>query len=99
MRESEFTDRDRGLLLGSWEAQHEPRGPHGIPIADATDPSNNPFAPDAAGRFVAKPVIDFAQDAIDRAREARRKSMQNPDDDWALRWEVELEKRVTTSET
>lgn len=62
-----------------------------MPTAEATDPANNPFSTDSTGRFVAEPVIDFAQDAIDRAREARAKSLKNPEDDWALMWRVRRE--------
>lgn len=99
VREPEFSRRDTAQLLNSWMDEHEPRGSHGIPLAEATDPANNPYAPDATGSFVAVPIIDFAQDAIDRAREERRKSLQNPDDDWALIWRVHRENRVTPSET
>lgn len=93
VRESEYSDRDRALLLQSWDEEHTPRGPHGVPVAEATDEANNPLSPAATGRFEAEPVIDFAQDAIEKAQEARRKALSNPDDDWPLIWRV---KRVST---
>lgn len=90
MREPEYTDRDRALLLASWDAEHEPRGPHGIPVKEATDPANNPFSTESTGKFVAEPVIDFAQDAIEKAKEARRKQV-SAEDDWAIFWRVRRE--------
>jgi hypothetical protein len=97
VREPEYSDRDRALLLASWDAEHEPRGTHGVPVKEATDPANNPFSTESTGKFVAEPIIDFAQDAIDRAREARRKAMKNPEDDWALVWKVSREDRSSSS--
>lgn len=99
VREPEFSLRDQAQLLDSFVAEREPRGPHGIPLSEATDPAYNPYSPDAKGRFVAEPVVDYAQSAIDKAREDRRKSLQNPDDDWAIFYTVRREDRVTPSET
>lgn len=98
VREPEYSDRDRALLLASWDAEHEPRGSHGIPMKEATDSANNPYSTESTGKFVAEPVIDFAQDAIDRAREARKKLVK-PEDDWALLWKVRREGEATPSET
>jgi hypothetical protein len=77
-------------LLADWDEAHKPRGPHGIPIDAATDPKNHPLLPTATGRFVAEPVIDFAQDAVEKAKEARRKALGGIDD-WPLMWQVRLE--------
>lgn len=91
VRESEYSLQDQARLLADWDAEHTNRGPHGVPVSEATDPANNPFSTSSTGHFVAEPVIDFAQDAIDRAREARAKALKNPEDDWALLWRVRHE--------
>lgn len=57
-------------------------------LSEATDPANNPLTP-GGGRFVAEPAADFAQAAIDKAAEARRKAVG--DDDWPLIWRTRLE--------
>lgn len=89
-REPEYDDRDRALLLADLERELIPRGSHGVPIAEATDPNNNPYLPGASGRFVAVPRADYAQAALDRATEARRKAAG--DADWPLQWSVVLQK-------
>lgn len=86
------------MILADWDAENAPRGEHGVLISEATDPAYNPYNMDAQGRFVAEPVADYAQDAIERAMKERRKAMGNKDDDWALRWRVRLE-RATPDET
>lgn len=87
VREPEFTPTDVAVMLESRRLDAQPRGPHGLLLRDATDPAMNPFSVDSRGRFVAEPVIDFAQDAIDRAKAARRKKVADGDD-WALIWRV-----------
>lgn len=88
-REAEFNDRDRALILASYERDTAPRGSHGVLIAEATDPRNNPASAESTGRFVAKPFSDFAQDAVDKAKKARRDAVG--DDDWPLLWVVHHE--------
>lgn len=91
VREPEFTPEDVAVMLESRRLDSRPRGRHGLLLSEATDPSLSPDAADARGRFVASPVVDFAQTAIDRAKEARRKSLKNPDDDFSLIWSVSPE--------
>lgn len=67
-------------------------------MKDATNPAFNPLSTESTGRFVAEPVIDFAQDAIDKAREVRRKLIK-PEDDWAISWRVRAEGSPTPSGT
>lgn len=88
VRESEFTARDQAALLQDWDDEHTPRNHWGIPIAEATDAANNPFDPAATGRFVAEPIIDFAEHAVETAVASRKKMLSNPEDDWPLRWSV-----------
>lgn len=89
-REPEYNDQDRAVLLTEWDARNAPRGPHGVLMSEAADPDNNPYSMTATGRFIAEPVVDFAQDAIDRAAKERRKKVG--DDDWALFWRVHHER-------
>ena len=97
MREAEYSDRDRALLLADLDAEHAPRGPHGVRISEATDAKYNPYSPDAEGTFVAEPLVDYAQAAIDRAVEARRKKVK-AEEDWPLLWPVRLERSPQHSE-
>ena len=60
-------------------------------LSEATDPTMNPYLVDGKGKFVAEPVVDFAQEAINKAREARKKAVG--DDDWPLLWRVRPEYR------
>lgn len=39
-REPEYDDRDRALISASFNEQHQPRGPHGYTMAEATDPEH-----------------------------------------------------------
>lgn len=88
-REPEFNDRDRAVILADYDEEHAPRGSHGVRISEATDASNNPLSTEATGRFVAVPYTDYAQDALDKARKARRDAVG--DDDWPLLWVVRHE--------
>lgn len=88
--EAEFSDADRAAYLASYDAERAPRGSHGVLISRATDPQMNPYLAGAAGRFVAEPVIDFAQEAIDKGIKARSKAV-DPKDDWPLLWRVSEE--------
>ena len=89
-REPEYSPADQAQLLSDWEREHQPRGSHGVPMDEATDEAFNPYSLNAKGRFVAEPVADFAQAAIDKAAEVRRKA--TGDDDWPLVWDVRLER-------
>lgn len=82
--EPRFTAGEVAVLLASRRLEREPRGQHGVRLADATDPKNH-------GRFRAEPVVDYAQDALEKAQAARRAALANPDDDYALLWSVSLE--------
>ena len=97
VREPEYNDRDRAHLLADWDAENAPRGAHGVLVSEATDPKYNPYALDAAGSFVAEPVVDYAQAAIDREVDARRKAV-SAEDDWPLLWSVRLEKSAPGDE-
>lgn len=88
-REPEFNDRDRAVILADYDEEHAPRGSHGVLISEATDPKNNPLSTAATGRFVAAPRADYAQDALDKARKARRDEVG--DVDWPLLWVVRHE--------
>ncbi|MEO2134603.1 hypothetical protein [Microbacterium sp.] len=69
VREPEYDDRDRALIIASQAAADEPRGRHGIPLSEAMDPKNQ-FAYEPVG-----PTVDWAQSAINKAEaehEAKR---------------------------
>lgn len=88
-QEPEWSPLDLALVIEAQRVSRIPRGSHGVPLADATNPKHNPYAVDRTGRFVAEPIVDFAQAAIDQAREARKKAVGN--DDWPLIWTARLE--------
>lgn len=83
--EPRFTRAEVDVLLASRRKEREPRGSHGFTIAEATDPANQYRfrAPDA-------PVFDFAQIALDRARDAYRKKWPDANMSAAL-FRVELD--------
>lgn len=67
MRESEYADIDLSLMLESRARDKEPRGRHGWPMAEATDPANR-------GKFYAEqPALDFAEQARLAGREEAEK--------------------------
>lgn len=72
-------------MLASRRAEAVPRGAHGHPLSEATDPAN-------VGRYeVVGPTEDYAQAALHRAKQAHK--AQYPDADLsAFLWRVE---RVT----
>jgi hypothetical protein len=82
-------------VLESQRTSRIPRNQYGIPYADALDPANNPYAPDATGHFIAEPIADFSAAAIEAAKEARKKAVGN--DDWPLVWTARLEKFASDS--
>lgn len=90
VREPEFSPEDVAVMLESRRLDSRPRGPHGLLLSVATDPGMNPLSIDARGRFVAEPVADYAQSAIDQAKAERRKKVKD-EDDWALMWSVRPE--------
>lgn len=81
IREPEFSAWDRAVLLADVADSRVQRGSHGLPISEASDPANQ-FAFE-----VEPPVMDWAQKAMDDAREVYRK--QNPQSPMgALMWKV-----------
>lgn len=81
VREPEYTDRDRALLLAGLAGRKEPRGSHGVTLAEATDPAHQ-YEWD-----VELPTMDFAQEALNRAIDKYKKAY--PDADLsALLWKV-----------
>lgn len=81
MRESEFSAWDRAVLLADVAASRIPRGQHGLPLSETSDPENQ-FAYE-----VPPPRMDWAQKALDDAQEAFKK--KNPKASMgALMWKV-----------
>ncbi len=62
-------------------ANEAERGPHGHPMAEATSPLADPGNPDGTYRYVAGPlpVIDYAEQAENGARDAYRKKWPDAD--------------------
>ncbi|MDR6868448.1 hypothetical protein J2Y69_003064 [Microbacterium resistens] len=83
--EPRFTPQEKAVLIAARRRALEPRGSHGITTAEATDPANDGSSPTATARFVAKPSVDFAADAVRVAQEKWPK-----DDKRALLWRAEL---------
>ena len=80
--ESRFSRREVDLLLESRRLEKQPRGSHGLTLAEATDPANQ-FA-----FTVGKPVRDFAASALRAAKDAYQKA--NPGVEMSdLLWVVE----------
>ena len=79
--EPRFTRAEVAVLLESRRVERD-RGPHGVPLSEATDPANR-------GRFtVPPPTLDFAEEALSKAQEAYRKLEDRPPME-ALLWRVE----------
>ncbi len=81
-REPEYDTQDRALIAASWEREREPRGQHGIPIAEATDPARQ------YEWVVDLPTRDFAQQKLNAAREKYRKEWGDTADMDSLLWQV-----------
>lgn len=64
---SRFTRTEVARLLASRRAENAPRGSHGLPLTEATDPANK----DAF--TVPLPVTDFAAKALRREQDAYEK--------------------------
>lgn len=80
--EPRFAPAEVDLLLASRRREREPRGSHGLPLAETMDPANQ-FA-----YRVPDPDLDFATLAINRAKDRWKK--QEPDADMsALMFRVE----------
>lgn len=80
-REPEFSAADRANLIASVEAEKAPRGAHGLPISETTDPASQ------YEWEIPLPTLDFAQAKLDAAVAAYKK--QYPDADTnALLWRV-----------
>ncbi|MBC8726063.1 hypothetical protein F6X37_32365 [Paraburkholderia sp. 31.1] len=71
--EPRFTPGEVAILLASRRAEREPRGRHGIPLAEALDPANQ-FAYEPVG-----PNVDWAQSTINEAEAAFEKNRAKGD--------------------
>lgn len=81
VHEAEFSAWDRAVLLADVAASKVPRGRHGLPLHETTDPDNQ-FAYE-----VLPPRMDWAQKALDEFQEAYKKA--NPKASLgALMWKV-----------
>lgn len=80
--EPRFTPHEVALLIASRRADSVPRGPHGLPLSQSTDPKNK-------GKFKVEPITDFATEALHRAQKAWEKQRDVVDVD-AFIWPVEL---------
>jgi hypothetical protein len=73
VREAEFSSWDLAVLMADRENERIPRGRHGLPIAEATDATNQ-FAYEVEG-----PTTDWAQKTLDEFEaEYRRKWPKAP---------------------
>jgi hypothetical protein len=81
VREPEFNDADRAAWFASHLEQHRPRGDHGIPLDEATDPAHQ-YEWD-----VPLPITDFAAEKLHRAQETYAKAWPEADMQ-SLRWSV-----------
>lgn len=80
--EARFTPGEVSALLASRRAQHAPRGPHGLLLSEATDPSNQ-------FKFhVPEPITDHAQVPLSAAKADWAKKNPNTDPETRL-WRVE----------
>lgn len=82
--EPRFTRAEVDVLLEARRLEQEPRGAHGFPLREATDPANQYRA------VVPLPTLDFYQAAMNKAKDDYRKRW--PDADMsALLWRVEID--------
>lgn len=82
IREPEYSDWDRALLMSDRAKQRAPRGSHGLLLSETTDPDNQ-FAYKAK-----KPITDWAEKALRDAKKEYQKKWPSADMG-ALLWEVE----------
>lgn len=93
-RESEFDDRQVAYLLATVELAKD-RGPHGIPMSEATDPQNSLMRRGKdqtrpRGHYKAVgPIIDFAEQAMQMAKADHYRGQPDDYDRSADRWSVE----------
>jgi hypothetical protein len=81
VREPEYNDRDRARLFALRGEDLIPRGSHGLPLSEATDPAYQ------YEWRVPLPTQDFAKAKLDAEQEAFKK--QYPDADMgSLLWRV-----------
>lgn len=84
VREPEFAESDRLVLLASRWLDQQPRGRHGYLLSDATDPEKQ------HGWTPRKPRRDYAQAVINKKQDEYRKLYKDADFD-SLLWGVEFE--------
>ena len=90
--EPRFTREQTAMLLESRRLERIPRNSLGVPLAEAIDPANDPSSWEATGRYVVPtPSVDFAAEAVRRAKEDRHTAF--PDEKTELVWSVEHEAR------
>lgn len=83
VREPEYSDLDRRWLAKSFEDEKTPRGSHGVPISEATDPQYR-------GKWVVPaPVIDFVEVERVAAAEKAKKTYGDAFPTSAFRFTVE----------
>lgn len=77
-----FTSSEVATLLAARRKANEPRGRHGLPLAETTRKENQ-------GRYrVPLPITDFAEDALQRTQ--KKYAAQWPEADMSsLLWRVE----------
>lgn len=82
VRESEWAPGDVAALIASRRAEFVKRGPHGIPVAEATDPANQALFE------VDLPVTDFAMQKLQREQDRYYKQYPDAKGDQSLVWSV-----------
>lgn len=91
-REPEWS-RDDVVALAAVVERREMTGSHGHPITDAMSPDGDPSRMERKWDWhVPLPSVDFAQRAIDRARDAYARKYPEADMG-AMRWRVEKQQR------
>jgi hypothetical protein len=76
-------------MITSRRDERMPRLHHGVSVAAATNQAYNPMNPNAQGHFEAEPYVDFAEDAVEKAKKARKNALGDADD-WPLLWAAKL---------
>lgn len=80
--EPEFDRSDLARLLNARRIKTAPRGAHGYPLADSTDPKK------AAEMAVRVPVMDFYADKLNKAQDFYQKKYGDTVDHTTLLWEL-----------
>ena len=81
VREPEYNDRDRALIITQWLEDQEPRNSHGILVADATDPA-------LQMEWEPKARRDFTSEALRRVQKEYEKLYPHADLE-SLLWRVQ----------